>query len=137
MLANAETKWAVLKVFNELIDHIANGRVAETAAAFTDDADVALFGSEKTDRAIGAAAVRAHFVAIYARPYRILFDLQPGKVSAHGNIAWLTADGTYRLSTGDDRTPYRLTAVLERRQGTWLWQLFSGSQPVDSPIDGR
>jgi hypothetical protein len=130
MLANAETKWAVLSVFNALIDHIANGRVAETAAAFTDDADVALFGSEVSDRAIGPAEVRAHFVAIYARPYRILFDLAPSKVSAHGNVAWLTADGTYRLSTGDERKPYRLTAVFERRQGKWLWQLFSGSEPA-------
>jgi hypothetical protein len=129
MLANAETKWAVLSAFNALIDYIANGRVAETAAAFTDDADVALFGSEVTDRAIGPADVRAHFVAIYARPYRVLFDLTPGKVSAHGNVAWLTADGTYCLSTGDKRKPYRLTAIFERRQGKWLWQVFSGSEP--------
>lgn len=130
MLANAETKWAVLAAFNALIDHIANGRVSETAAAFTEDADVALFGSEVSDRAIGPAEVRAHFVAIYARPYRILFDLQPGKVSAHGNVAWLTADGNYRLSTGDERKPYRLTAVFERRAGKWLLQLFSGSEPA-------
>jgi hypothetical protein len=130
MLANAETKWAVLSAFNALIDHIANGRVAETAAAFTEDADVALFGSEVSERVIGPADVRAHFVAIYARPYRVLFDLQAGKVSARGNVAWLTADGTYRLSTDDARKPYRLTAIFERRDGRWLWQLFSGSEPA-------
>ena len=130
MLANAETKWAVLKVFNALIDHIANGRLNETMACFSDDADVALFGSEASDTSLGAEAIRHHLAGIYARPYRVLFDLQPGKVSAHGNIAWVTAEGTFRLSTEDERRPYRLTAVMERRRDRWLWQLFCGSEPI-------
>ena len=129
MLANAETKWAVLKAFDALIDHIANGRLRETMACFTDDADVALFGSELSDTSLGAASIREHLAEIYARPYRVLFDLRPGKVSAYGSVAWVTAEGTLRLSTEDERRPYRLTAVIERRGDRWLWQLFSGSEP--------
>jgi ketosteroid isomerase-like protein len=129
MLANAETKWAVLKAFSTLIDHIANGRLNETMACFTDDADVALFGSELSDTSLGAASIREHLAMFYAQPYRILFDLEPGKVSAHGNVAWLTAEGTLRLSTDDERRPYRLTAIMERRGNRWLWQRFEGSEP--------
>jgi hypothetical protein len=129
VLATAEVKWQVLSAFSTLIDHIANGRVNETMAAFSDDADIAMVGSEAGERATGPEEVRAQFVSIYARPYRVLFDLQPGKVSAHGNVAWLTAEGTYHLSTGDERKPYRVTAVFERRRGKWLWQLFSGAEP--------
>ena len=129
MLANAETKWAVLKSFNALVEHIANGRLNETLACFTEDADVSLFGSELSDTSLGASAIRQHMAEVYARPYRVLFDLQPGKVSSHGNVAWLTADGTLRLSTEDERRPYRLTGVFERRTDRWLWQLFSGSEP--------
>lgn len=129
MLANAETKWAVLKAFNALMDHIAYGRLRETMACFTEDADVALFGSELIDTSVGAEAIREHLAEIYTRPYRVLFDLQPGKVSAYGNVAWVTAEGTFRLSTEDERRPYRLTAVMERRGDRWLWQLFSGSEP--------
>jgi hypothetical protein len=129
MLANAEAKWAVLKAFNALIDHIANGRLRETMACFSEDADVALFGSELIDTSLGAEAIREHLAEIYARPYRVLFDLQPGKVSAYGNVAWVTAEGTFRLSTEDERRAYRLTAVMERRGSRWLWQLFSGSEP--------
>lgn len=130
MLANAETKWAVLKAFNALIDHIANGRLKETMACFSDDGDVALFGSEQSDTSIGPDAIREHMAEIYARPYRILFDLQPGKVSARGNVAWVTAEGTYRLSTADERLPYRLTAIMERQGERWLWRVFSGSSPA-------
>lgn len=129
MLANAETKWAVLKAFNALIDHIANGRLNETMACFANDADVALFGSEADDTAIGPDAVRAHFATLYAQPFRVLFDLQPGKVSAQSNMAWLTAEGTVRLSTGNEHHPYRLTALMVRKDGRWLWQLFLGSEP--------
>ncbi|HVY20203.1 MAG TPA: nuclear transport factor 2 family protein [Bauldia sp.] len=129
MLASAETKWAVLTAFNALIDHIANGRLNETMACFTEDADVALFGSELADTSLGVEAIRAHVAEIYARPYRVLFDLQPGKVSARGNVAWLTAEGTYRLSTEDEGHPYRLSAILERRTDRWLWQRFDGSEP--------
>lgn len=129
MLANAEAKWAVLQAFNALIDHIANGRPRETMACFSEDADVALFGSELIDTSLGVDAIREHLSEIYARPYRVLFDLQPSKVSAYGKVAWVTAEGTLRLSTEDERRPYRLTAVMERRGGRWLWQLFSGSEP--------
>jgi hypothetical protein len=129
VLASAETKWAVLAAFNALVEHMANGRLNETMACFSDDADVALFGSEMADTAIGPEAIRAHFATLYAQPFRVLFELQPGKVSSQSNMAWLTADGTYRLSTDDQRMPYRLTVLMVRRADRWLWQLFAGSEP--------
>jgi hypothetical protein len=129
VLANAETKWAVLTAFNALLGHVANGRLNETMACFSDDADVALYGSEAADTAIGPAAIREHFAMLYAKPFRVLFDLQPGKVSSQSNVAWLTAGGTYRLTSDDAQHPYRLTAIMVRRQDRWLWQVFSGSEP--------
>jgi hypothetical protein len=128
MLANAETKWAVLNAFNALLDHIANGRLNETMACFSADPDAALFGSDVGEVAPGPEAIRAHFAMLYAQPFRVLFDLQPGKVSTQSNMAWLTADGTYRLSTEDERHAYRLTALMARKGDRWLWQLFAGSE---------
>ena len=87
-------------------------------------------GSEPGEIAIGPQALRTFFAALYARPYRVIFTLPERRVSATGTVAWLTGEGTYRMSTGGEEMPYRLTAVLERRQGVWLWQLFSGSEPT-------
>jgi ketosteroid isomerase-like protein len=129
VLANAEVKWAVFKAVDTLLHHIANGRLRETMACFSEDADVALFGSEASDRAIGAPAIRQHFADFYAKPFRIIFTFPDRRVSAHGNVAWFTGEGSYRLSTADVDVPYRLTGVLERRREQWLWQLFSGSEP--------
>ena len=129
MLANAETRWAVYKAVDELLDHIANGRHAESLACFTDDPDIALLGSEAGEVVVGPAALRAFFADLYARPDRIVFTLPERTVSAAGNVAWFTGDGTYSLSTGGGPSIYRLAGVLERRRDRWLWQLFSGSEP--------
>ena len=128
MLANAETRWAVLSAIDTLIDHIANGRQHETLASFTGDPDCALLGSGEGEAAIGPEALRAFFADLYARPDRLLLALPERRISAAGNIAWFSGEGTYRLSTGGEAQPYRLTGVLERRGGRWLWQLFSGSE---------
>ncbi len=129
MRAKAEAKWGVLKAVDELLDHIANGRLQESVDAFTGDEDAMLIGSEPGEIAIGPEALRTFFAELYARPSRVLFTLPERRVSAMGHVAWLTGEGTYRLSTGGEELPYRLTAVLERRRDQWLLQLFSGSEP--------
>jgi len=129
MIANAEVKWSVLQAVDGLLDHIGNGRHRESLACFTDDPDVALIGSEVGEVVVGPEALRAFFADLYTRPYRVLFTLPDRQISVAGNVAWFTGEGTFRLSTGGDATPYRLTGVLERRRDRWLWQLFSGSEP--------
>ena len=129
MLAIAETRWAAFSALDALIDHIANGRQRETLACFTGDPDCALLGSGG-EAAIGPAALTAFFADLYARPYRLLLALPERRISAAGNVLWFSGEGTYRLSSGGEAHPYRLTGVLERRGGQWLWQLFSGSEPV-------
>jgi ketosteroid isomerase-like protein len=127
--ANAEAKWAVLSAVDALLDHIANGRHRESVESFTDDPDAMLIGSETGEMALGPLGLRTFFAELYTRPYRVLFTLPERRVSAAGNVAWVTGEGTYRVSTGGEPAPYRLTGVLERRRDRWLWQLFSGSEP--------
>ena len=134
MLANAEAKWAVLQAVDGFLDHIANGRLLETLACFTDDPDAALIGSEVGEVAVGPRALRAFFTALYAQPYRILFALPERRVSLAGNVAWFTGEGTCSsrslLEAEVQRAAgVRLAGVLERRRERWLWQLFSGSEP--------
>jgi ketosteroid isomerase-like protein len=130
MHANAEIRWAIISAIDTLIDHIANGRHRETLACFTGDPDCALLGSEEGEAAIGPEALRTFFADLYARPDRLLFTLPERRISAHGNVAWIAGEGTYRLSSGGGERPFRLTGVLERRAGRWLWQQFASSEPA-------
>lgn len=129
MLANAETRWAVFKAVDTLIECIGNGRLAETLACFTDDPDVALIGADAGEVVVGPEALRAFFAELYAKPDRLMFMLSERQVSAAGPVAWFTGSGTYNLSTGTEPVAFRLTGVLERRRDIWLWQLFSASEP--------
>ena len=129
MFANAETKWAVLAAVDALLSAIANGQLNEAMACFADGADVQFMGSEKGETFTGAAAIRAQLAMFFAEPYRIVFDFPERRVSAAGNVAWFTGEGSYRLTTGPEEFPYRLIAILERRRERWLWQVFDGSEP--------
>ena len=129
MRAKAEARWGVLKAVDGLLAAIADGRHRDSVAAFTGDEDAMLIGPEPGEVAIGPEALSAFFADLYARPERLIFTLADSRVSAMGAVAWLTGEGTYRLSTGGAEKPFRLTAVLERRRGAWLWQLFSASEP--------
>jgi len=129
MRAKAEARWGVLRAVDALLDHIANGRHRESVAAFSGDEDAMLIGPEPGEVAIGPAALSTFFAELYARPDRLIFTLPERRVSAMGTVAWLTGEGTYRLSTGGEERPFRLTAVLERRREVWLIQLFSASEP--------
>ncbi len=52
-------------------------------------------------------------------------------VSTAGSVAWLLAEGTEIAASEDHvaRHPYRMTMVLEHREGHWLLRHVHGSSP--------
>jgi ketosteroid isomerase-like protein len=93
-------------------------------ALWADDDDVALRGSDLTERDDGHAAIRAHGEAIIASANELRFDWDETLLHIEGDAAWITAAGAF-----NGGTPYRLTAVLVRRDGEWRWHTFAGSEP--------
>ena len=53
-------------------------------------------------------------------------------VSGAGETAWLLAEGTETVATGDhlEQHPYRMTLVLERRDEGWVLRQVHGSSPA-------
>jgi hypothetical protein len=52
-------------------------------------------------------------------------------ISSSGSVAWLLAEGT-EIAASEDQVvqhPYRMTMVLERREGDWLLRHVHGSSP--------
>jgi uncharacterized protein (TIGR02246 family) len=96
--------------------------------------DPALFaGSSASEKAVGRDAIAALFKALFAQPIRIAFAWDQVRIDQAGDIAWLFAEG-FAVVTPDQgevqRSPYRLSGVLERRRGDWLWRQWAGSEPV-------
>ena len=128
MRADRETERAVLAAVDVFFDHLANRRLDEAVECFAPDADVALYGSEVSEVAIGPTALREFLGGIF-RKAGPRFTFKERAISAAGDVAWLTAAAT--VTIGDAVAgSYRLTLVLERRDGHWLIVLFNGSEPV-------
>ncbi|WP_304219403.1 nuclear transport factor 2 family protein, partial [Phenylobacterium aquaticum] len=96
--------------------------------------DPGLFaGSGAAEKAVGRAAMHALFTTIYAQPFRIAFAWDAVRVDHAGDLAWLFAEGVAVVTpdTGAvQRTPYRVTGVLQRRGPDWLWRQWTGAEPV-------
>ncbi len=129
MRADPETERAVFAAVDAFFDHFANRRLEEALAAFVPDADVALYGSEVSEIIVGREALRRFFERLFARANGPRFTLEERRASIRGDVAWFTSAATVRIG-GTAVSPYRLTGVLERRDGRWLWALFNGSEPL-------
>jgi ketosteroid isomerase-like protein len=118
----------VVSAIDGFFESLAHRRLEETLAAFTPEADASLYGSEISEVVVGHAALRSFFGQIYAKPHGPRFRFRDRRVSVRGDVAWFTAEA--EVAFGDEIiTPYRVTGILEKREGRWLWALFSGSEP--------
>lgn len=112
-----------------------NDRLSRRDLAVVDDfargEDTLLVGSEAGEVARGRAQIEAHFQAMFSRSEIVAFSWREVEVAVHGRVAFLHAEGEAVLhdDAGDQRRPYRLTAVLELQAGLWRWRLFHGSEP--------
>ena len=99
-------------------------------AVFTDDAT--LVGSERGGIATGRAQLQSFFKHMFERPTRFSWEWDDIRASGAGELCWFFAEGAVVTtgSEGQGRAPYRLSAVLQRVQGHWMWQQFHGSEPV-------
>ena len=118
----------LVAAIDAFFESLANRQLEDSLAAFTPEGDASLYGSEESEVVIGHAALRRFFEQIYAKPYGPRFALRDRRVSMRGDIAWFTANA--EVAFGDQTVaPYRVTGILEKREGRWLWALFNGSEP--------
>lgn len=97
---------------------------------FTEDA--LLVGSEQGEIAAGRAKLQSFFHQIFERPTRFSWEWDHIRASGTDELCWLFAEGVL-ITTGSEgqaRAPYRLSAVLQRVEGRWMWHLFHGSEPA-------
>ena len=118
----------VLAAVDFLFDCIADRRLEDTLAAFSPADDAAIYGSEVGEVAVGQTALWRFFETLYRMPDGFRFALSSRRISVRADVAWFTADAEVTVA-GKVYAPYRITGILEKREGRWLWVLYSGSEP--------
>ena len=97
---------------------------------FAPDQDIAIVTSEEA-LLRGPDELRAFLQAYVGGPTTYAWTWDRREVSAAGAAAWLVAEGTETAATEDDeeKHPYRMTLVCERRDDRWLLVQVHGSSP--------
>lgn len=95
--------------------------------------DVVFIGSGKGEEAVGREAIGPMFAALAPHLEGLEFTLvwDAVNVDVRGDLALLLGWGTARLVTShrNETFRYRLTGVLQRSDGRWLWRVHHGSEP--------
>ena len=119
-------------MLDALIEAVLDRDLDGTLICLSSEHEPAIVGSEAGEVALGRRGVEGFFRRIYARAEPFRFDFPERLWSVHGDVAWLTADGSVVEPAAADGKPYRLTAVFVVEDGAWRLALWSGSEPTDT-----
>ena len=128
MQADAQTREEVLLALGEFRAAVADRRIEGVLHLIAPDADATVIGSSLGEIARGPLGIRAFLERLFDQPQSISWEWDDVSVSCSGDVAWLWLEGALVLDGRSERA-YRITGVLERRSGRWLWTLFHGSEP--------
>jgi ketosteroid isomerase-like protein len=128
MDADAATRSEILAVLGDFRAAVAEKRLEGVLTLLAPDADTTIIGSSIGEIARGPMEIRPFLENVFDSPDTISWEWDDVNVSCAGDVAWLWTEGALVLNGRSDRS-YRISGVLERRQGRWLWCLFHGSEP--------
>lgn len=125
--AGVEDPRAALTRFTTMLEHRDPALIDE----FSDDPDVLVVGSQASEIETGRDQIAQMIKTLAAGP-AVRFNWTQTRSSSKGDIAWLFATGDVVVTDRgkETRVPYRVTGVLERKNGVWKWRQFHGSEPA-------
>jgi uncharacterized protein (TIGR02246 family) len=128
--ADTQTKAALLEILDRFCIGFAARDPDGIMQLFAPDADVVMVTSEES-LLRGPDEMRA-FLHRYAQgTTRYSWTWNRRDVSAAEAVGWLLAEGMESVAQGDreEKHPYRMSMVCEKRDGRWLLVQAHGSSP--------
>jgi ketosteroid isomerase-like protein len=113
-------------------DLLATKDLMKVMTLYDDSDDIAVIGSDSGEVFVGRERVRTFMKMIVSMPFVFSFDMDHPVINHDGNIAWVFVDANMvhtRSSGKVTRFPYRVTAIMVKRNDGWKWKMFSGSIP--------
>ena len=130
MRTDAQTEAALLHILECFCSRFAARDADGVMELFAPDADVVMVTSEEA-LLRGTDEVRAFLRRYVQRPTTYSWTWDRRGVSAAGTVGWLLAEGTEGVAQADheEKHPYRMSMVCEKRCGRWLLLQVHGSSP--------
>ncbi len=117
---------------DDLSEAFAARDLSAALACFAPGGDIGYAGSETEEKAVGREALTALLGAVFLRPEAYAWKAGDVIVHEHGDRAYVFAEaqGSAQPDEGGEETfPYRVSGLVERVDGRWLWRHCQGSEP--------
>lgn len=128
---------AALTALADLSNAFRDQDVDRLLGLFSKRPEVTYAGSELGERATGPADLAALLTQVVGRDEAYAFDLTDVRIAEVGDVLSVLAEGTGTAHAAG-REPvtfgYRLTGVLVRERGRWVWLLLVGGEPVAAVV---
>jgi uncharacterized protein (TIGR02246 family) len=127
---DAPTETQLIDVLGRFCSGFANRDVEAVMQVFVPDPGVIVVTSEESVLR-GPVELRRFLDRYVDGPITYSWEWDRHDVSIAGSVACLLAEGTETAADEDrlEKRPYRMTMVLERREGRWLLIQVHGSSP--------
>jgi ketosteroid isomerase-like protein len=132
MKADVKTEAEVMTTLNRFIKAYQDKDLAGILKLFAPDPDVVFYGNGEDEKSIGIVGIREQAEHDWSQSAAVSLEIKWSSVSSAGAVAWLAADIEIHAGVGgiEMRLPARLTALLEKRAGEWLFMQWHASVPT-------
>ena len=132
MKADVKTEAEVMTTLNRFIKAYQDKDLAGILKLFAPDPDVVFYGNGEDEKSIGIVGIREQAEHDWSQSSAVSLEIKWSSVSSAGAVAWLAADIEIHAGVGgiEMRLPARLTAILEKRVGEWLFMQWHASVPT-------
>ena len=122
MKADTKTEAEVKAVLTRLTDSYERKDLEGLRACVAADPDLVLYGTGADEKRIGPAEFLKQAERDWSQTESIAMEFGWMSISAAGPVAWVAADGAFKIRAGGQAfaMPARATFVLEKRDGQWL-----------------
>jgi ketosteroid isomerase-like protein len=122
MVADAKTKAEILQTIREMWKAYGRLDADGVLAFYAPDPDIVVLGSGADEVYVGPKQAKRGLKRDFAQTRSVKVRLSKVRISAAGTVAWLAANClfTAHVAGCNIEMAGRLTAVFEKRKGSWL-----------------
>lgn len=131
MKADQATQKGVIQAFKEMFEAYKKKNTQGVLNCWASDPDIVMIGSGKDEKSVGVEKFVESLTRDWEQANITAIDVKDFSVSASGNVAWLSSDLTFNYTVKEkaQQLAGRLTGVMEKRNGKWLWMQMHYSVP--------
>ncbi len=138
MKADEATRNAINGILNKMAEALQTKDLEAFMNLFAKEPNMLTIGLEEKELSIGDHGLKERMKKTFEEADSISIKYGWTSIKANGDAAWVASNTTYKIKKKGKQEvtiPARMTGVLEKVEGNWLWTQhhFSTPIPIEAP----